>query len=749
MESLMGTRDRLVVVSNRLPLTLKRSKEGWRTERSTGGLATAMEPIRRQTNGLWIGWSGDSSGVYDQRREKLLRRWAERERYFAVDLVPEVAEGFYEGYANQTLWPVFHHFPSLLHFNPDHWKAYIEANRRFCEIVAEHIRPNDLVWIHDYQLMLLPRFLREAVPEARIGFFLHIPFPSSAVFRVLPRRDELLNGLLGADYVAFHTYGYLQHFRRAILRILGMEMRMDQVDVSNRTVKLAALPIGIATNEFTDLIERDETTKKRLTEIKDQFSGRKLLLAVDRLDYTKGIPERLRTFRRLLEQSPGLQGNVVLVQVAVPSRGVIPRYTELRHEVDELVGKINGKLSTPGWTPIIYIRRGISRTELAALYAAADLAWVTPLRDGLNLVAKEYAACQKNGEGVLVLSEFAGAAAEMGEAFIVNPYDEERTAAVIERALTLSAEERRDRMAALHARVARNDVFSWSDRFLQGLADAALERVQRTQEGPRDVPVDKLEAAFRSARKRSLLLDYDGTLVTYANRPRDAVPPAELLDILSRLAADQANTVAIVSGRSRFDLDKWFGRIPRLWIAAEHGAIIRSPQTKWWETYHPGYSDEWKQRILPVLEHFVDLTPGSFIEEKEFSLVWHYRMSDPEFGKWLANELVANLEQMLAETELRATRGCKCVEVKMSWANKGEVLSRLEQVSPHPSFLLGAGDDRTDEDLFARMPEDSWTIHVGPGETRAQYSVQDPAQMCEMLKSLANSERVQAVAVGE
>jgi trehalose 6-phosphate synthase/phosphatase len=734
-----NTNGRLVVVSNRLPFTLKRSGDaGWRTERSTGGLATAMGPILQRTEGIWIGWPGDSSDPQDERRQKTLKRWAERERYFAVDFPPEIAEGFYEGYSNQTLWPLFHQFPSLLNFKPKHWRAYREANLRFRDVVLEHVQPGDTIWVHDYQLMLLPQLLREAVPEAHIGFFLHIPFPSSPIFRLLPRREELLQGLLGADYLAFHTYGYLQHFRASALRILGLDSRMDALKVGGRSVRLDALPIGIASDEFTELLERDEETIKRLDELRARFKGRRVLLGVDRLDYTKGIPERLRTFRRLLKHAPELRGQVILIQVAVPSREVIPMYKELRHEVDELVGKINGEYSTPDWTPITYIRRGIPRSELAALYAVADLAWVTPLRDGLNLVAKEYVACQQEGAGVLVLSEFAGAATEMGEAFLVNPYDEERTAETIERALSLPEALRRERMTALHKRVVRNNVFAWGDRFISNLREAVKEsRAANFSEKPQELPVEAAVAAFHQAAHRRLLLDYDGTLVPYVNRPPDATPSPELVALLGQLAADPATTMVLISGRSRHDLENWFGSIRGLWLAAEHGALMRSPETMRWELYHPTYTSEWKEGVAPVLEHFMDRTPGSLIEEKEFSLVWHYRMADPEFGEWLANELVANLEQMLADTELRAFRGNKIVEVKPGWANKGEVLARLTESAPPAEFCLAAGDDRTDEDLFARMPEDAWTVHIGDRRTRAKYCLSNPNDLRQLLARFA------------
>ncbi len=730
---------RVVVVSNRLPVTLKRTGESWQTRKASGGLATAMEPILEKSNGIWIGWSGEASGINDDKRAQLVENWATQHRYHAVDLDPLIAHGFYEGIANQALWPLFHHFPSLMRFDPEDWKAYVKANQTFCDEIVKHLHPNDLVWVHDYHLMLLPQMLRQAAPDVAVGFFLHVPFPSSSVFRILPRREELLRGMLGADYVAFHTHRYLQNFRTSLLRLLGLGSQMDRVEVDRRTVRLDALPIGIAPWQFSDLLTRNEATKKRLADLKERFSYRKLILGVDRLDYTKGIPERLRAYMRFLEASPEWRGKVVFIQIAVPSRERVPKYSSLRKEVDQLVGQINGDWSTPDWSPIIYLRRNLPQSELAALYAAADVALVTPLRDGLNLVAKEYVACKSSGDGVLILSEFAGAAAEMGEALLVNPYDEEGMSDAIGRALSFSATESRDRMLALYRRVHKNDVFAWGNRFIGNLKVARRARSQRSHDEPRPLSTEPVVQAFHQAQTRLMLLDYDGTLAPYASLPQNAVPTPLLIGLLEKLAHDDKTTTALVSGRSRSDLEQWFGGIAHLWLAAEHGAVVRSPGSPEWERAHPNSSNEWKGRVYPILEHFVARTPGSFIEEKEFSLVWHYRMADPEFGDWLANDLVANLEQMLAESPVRAVKGQKTVEVKLIWANKGEVYSRLLQSGLNPDFILAAGDDATDEDLFAQLPPTAWTIHVGRNRSRARFCVAASDEMVHLLSQFCDS----------
>ena len=729
---------RLVVVSNRLPLTLSRQDGEWRERRSSGGLATAMDPLLKGTGGIWIGWHGDQSGDTGPERQRILEKWEKEDGAVSVDLPAELVTEYYEGYPNQAVWPLFHYLPSRLRFDPKSWDAYVEGNRRFCEAVVRHAGPDDRIWVHDYQLMLLPSMLRERLPEARIGFFLHIPFPSSEVFGMLPRRDEVLDGLLGADLVAFHTHRYLHHFRAALLRILGIESGIETVAIDGRAVRLAALPIGIASEDFKRLIWGDEETARHYGELKARYEGQQVIVSVDRLDYTKGLPQRLRTFRRLFEAAPELRGKVTLIQVAVPSREGIESYQDLRSEVNELVGEINGKLGTTGWTPVVYINRGIARSELAALYQLGDVAWVSPLRDGMNLVAKEFAASKPEGDGVLVLSEFAGAAPEMGEALFVNPYDEERTAEVVLRALRMDPEERRDRMKALTERVRRNDVFSWGNRFLAEL-DKALEARESAPEGPRHLDAGEAVRRFAEARRRLLILDYDGTLAPYANLPHQAVPPRELTATLELLAGDPANCVAIVSGRRAGDLDRWFGHLRGLILAAEHGAKLRDPDGAWTPLRDPA-SRDWKTEVRPILEHFVDRTPGSFVEEKEYSLVWHYRMAEPDFGEWLAGELVALLESILAQTDLRAYRGRKTVEVKPTWANKGSFVTRLLEMCPGADFRFAAGDDRTDEDLFAALDAEAWTVRVGGGASRAAYTLPDVRAVRALLDRFAASE---------
>ncbi len=732
----VSTKQRLLVVSNRLPLTAKRVSGRWRGERSSGGLVAAMAPLMERSDGLWLGWPGDTLPGEPEGRKRLMKEWEQEHGYVAVEIPPKVSRSFYEGYANDTLWPLLHGFPTRVVFAPESWIAYRDANERFADTVISKMRDGDLVWVHDYQLMLVPQLVRERSPEARIGFFLHIPFPSSEAFHILPEREEVLLGLLGADSIAFQTHGHLHNFRRSLLQVLGLESSMDRVQVEGRIVHLAALPIGIQTDEWEALIGEDRKVARRRAELNERHRGRKLIISVDRLDYTKGIPERLRTFRRLLRSAPAWRGKATLVQIAVPSRERVPAYAELRREVSELVGEVNGDFGTPEWQPVVYLRRSVNKQELAALYSAADVAWVGPLRDGMNLVAKEYVACQHQGDGILVLSEFAGAAQELGEALRINPYDEVGTAETIVRALEMGAAERAERMAALHERVQRNNAVRWAERFTDGLREATAPN-GLTMRRERPAPdLTALQQAFDDASRRLILLDYDGTLVDIQPRPQDAAPTPALIRLLEDLSRLPDTTTAIVSGRSKADIDGWFGDIKGLGLAVEHGALIREPDARHWELLRAGMDLSWKDRVRPVLEQFAASAPGSLIEDKDYALAWHYRLVDAEFGAWLANELVTTLENLLSGTELGVIHGNRVVEVRYAWANKGEVAALMASRFKRKSFVLALGDDRTDEDLFRRLPRSAWTIRVGDGSTTARFRVPGPSEAKGLLRLL-------------
>jgi trehalose 6-phosphate synthase/phosphatase len=722
---------RLLIVSNRLPVTVTSEHGQVTLEESVGGLASGLRDLHRRSGGAWIGWPGDVEGLDEAGRLAVDSRLAELQ-VVPVWLDADDALRFYAGFSNEVLWPLFHYRTDQMPLHSRDWEAYERVNDRFAEAIAEHHRADDLVWVHDYQLLRVPHLLRRRIPDARIGFFLHIPFPSSEVFRTLPARELLLEGLLGADVVGFHVPAYMRHFAAALLRILGIAADVDRVRVGQREVVLGAFPMGIDVERFVRLAQGAEVSTEATSLRRPE--GCAIFVGIDRLDYTKGIPRRLLAFEKLLEDHPELHERVRLVQVAVPSRTKVDAYQELRQQVDALVGRLNGAFGRARWTPVHYLYRSLSDVEVAALYRAADVMLVTPVRDGMNLVAKEFVASRTDEDGVLVLSEFAGAASELAEALQLNPYDVDRAAEVYYQALTLPPAERRVRMQGLRRRVLFYDVHRWARTFLETLASATEGRPARPL-APSPAPA--LAAAverMRSADSLVLVLDYDGTLVPFAGVPELATPDARLLELLRALAARPRTAVHVVSGRPRPSLERWLGGLP-LGLHAEHGFWSREPGASEW-TALPVAPGEWRERVLPILEHVTERTPGSLIEEKTVSLAWHHRMADPEYGTFQANELRLHLTEMLSNLPVEILTGEKVVEIRPHGVTKAVIADRLARQAVPGTVIAAFGDDRTDEDLFAALPPEAIAVHVGPQPSVAGLRVADVAAARQLLWSL-------------
>lgn len=458
---------RLLIVSNRLPVTVTAVDGMPSVTPSVGGLATALRGPHEQSGGMWVGWPGETDALSDDGRRTLAAHFAEH-RIVPVDLTRRELAVYYEHVSNGVLWPICHDRIDMLPLRVKGWDVYERVNARFADAVAAVWRPGDMIWVHDYQLMRLPALLRARLPTARIGLFLHIPFPNPEIFFTLPTRRWLVEGMLGADLIGFHTARYRGHFAATARRLLELgEYASDTVEHEGRTVRLGVFPIGVDAAHYDARAAMPEVLAEA-SRLKQ--ADERLLVGIDRLDYSKGIPRRLLAFEQLLTDHPEWQEHVRLVQVAVPSRSGVEAYRRFRSDLDELVGRINGKFATARWTPIHYLYRSVPEEMLLALYRAADLMLVTPVRDGMNLVAKEFVASRSDEDGVLVLSEFAGAAAELSDAVIVNPYDVDGTAAAMHRALGMSRTQRRTQMRAMRRLVARNDVHAWVRAFLASLS---------------------------------------------------------------------------------------------------------------------------------------------------------------------------------------------------------------------------------------------------------------------------------------
>ncbi|HEV8455766.1 MAG TPA: bifunctional alpha,alpha-trehalose-phosphate synthase (UDP-forming)/trehalose-phosphatase [Gemmatimonadales bacterium] len=727
---------RVLIVANRLPITVRVSEAGVEVQRSSGGLATGLLRPHEESGGLWIGWSGSSEVLTESQQAELDHQLGGM-RLVAVPLSANQITRYYEGFSNGVLWPLFHYLLDQVPLHVRDWEAYVEANDRFADVVAQQYQVGDLIWVHDYQLLLLPGLLRQRLPDARIGFFLHIPFPSEELFRTLPERDRLLRGLLGADLVGFHTPTYLRHFAASLTQILGLTVEIDRVQLTDREVRLGVFPMGIDAQTFIALAE-DPAVQAEAQSLRGDGTV-KLLVGVDRLDYTKGIPRRLLSYEKMLQTHPDLRGQVRLVQVAVPSRTGVGAYQEFRSLVDGLVGRINGDFATPSWVPVHYIFRGLSDRELVALYRAADVMLVTPLRDGMNLVAKEFVASRTDGDGVLVLSEFAGASWELPEAIQVNPYDVEGTAESCYRALMMGAEERRTRLEPLRARVQTYDVHRWAATFLE-----QLEAVTQRQPSSRRVPAgataarQALQARLREAEDLLALLDYDGTMVPYTATPELARPDPALVELLGALAARPRSEVHVVSGRPRETLEHWLGMLP-IALHAEHGFWSRPVGSSEW-TALGELGGSWREPALTILRDITARTPGSLIEVKSAALAWHYRMADREAGARRANELRLHLTQLLSNQPVEILAGHKVIEIRPYGIHKGRIVPPLPPERLATTTVLAIGDDRTDEDLFEALPPDAVTVRVGPGPTQARFRLDGVPAVRTLLYSLVEAE---------
>ncbi|MBF6600003.1 MAG: bifunctional alpha,alpha-trehalose-phosphate synthase (UDP-forming)/trehalose-phosphatase [Dehalococcoidia bacterium] len=726
---------RLILVANRLPITVRLDDDGhFVAEPSSGGLATGLWGPHQRSGGLWIGWPGELQ-LSDGQKRDLDERLANL-RALPVYLTQDEINEYYENMANGVLWPLFHYLIDQLPDDLGDWNVFRSVNQKFAQAVIDNYRPGDLIWVQDYHLVLVPAMLRRALPDARIGFFLHVPFPSSEVFTVLPWRAEILEGLLGADLIGFHTPGYMRHFTTSLRRVLGIDVEVDRLWQDDRQVRVGVFPMGVDAARWAGCGDSDDVTKQ-VSDLRQEAGDRKIIVGIDRLDYTKGIPRRLLAIDRLFTDHPELCERVRVIQVTVPSREHVEQYAEFKRRIDEMVGRINSAHATAGWMPIHHLYRSISQAEVCALYRAADVMLVTPVRDGMNLVAKEFVASRTDDDGVLILSEFAGAATELGEALHINPYDVERFANRISQALAMPEAERHARMEALRSRVLMHDVHRWAEAFIAALGKTTPEdRGSRRLSPP--AAIDAVVEQVRRAPERLLILDYDGTLVTFAPTPDEAAPDPELLDLLQALAARDDTRVHVISGRTRASLDRWLGGVP-IGLHAEHGLWSRITPDSPWRILRP-VTQQWKEAVRPIMEHFVVTTRGTFIEEKTGSLAWHYRLAtadfthENDFGEFQAKELRMLLGEMLSNAPVQVLAGQKVVEVRPQGVHKGMVVPLLLATVEDDAVVFAMGDDRTDEDLFAALPDEAPTVHVGRGMSLARYRIRSVDDARELLR---------------
>ncbi len=721
---------RLVIISNRLPVTIKKTADKLIYYPSAGGLATGLNSLDDSLDKLWVGWPGQE--IVDEWERESVRADLKKQNLVPVFLTQEDMKLYYEGFSNKTLWPHFHYFTQYTTYSDAYWDSYQQANQKFADAVIPLLKGDELVWVHDYQLMLLPAMIRAAFPDISIGYFLHIPFPSYEIFRILPWREEILNGVLGADQIGFHTFNYMRHFLSAAYRITGFEHNFGKMKVGNRIVNVDVFPMGIDYEKYA-FPDTNDDQEDDVFFIKKLAQNQRLILSVDRLDYTKGIPQRIKAFARFLERHPEYHRKVSLVMIVVPSRSGVDQYQDLKHTVDVLCGEVNSQFGGFDWTPIKYLYRSVNFHELTTLYELADIAMITPIRDGMNLVAKEYVASkEQNKRGVLILSEMAGAANELIEAITINPMDLNDMVNAIIQALEMDEEEQAYRLEEMQKKLKKYNVKHWANTFMNEQIKLMNKQNESRTNLLNQEEQEKLVQAYQNAQNRLLVLDYDGTMMNFHIDPQAVMPDEELLDIIARLHAKPQNNVVVSSGRDRETLESWLGHIGTD-FSAEHGVWMKH-QDKWYQSQ--GLRDDWKPEIRTLLENLVERTPGSFIEEKQYSVAWHYRNIDRDLGEKRVREFRDVLRYLIANLDLQVLEGNKVVEIKNAGVNKGKAISNWLSASNY-DFIFAIGDDHTDEDTFNAMPEHAYTIKVGLAKTDAKFNLLNVEDVRALLKRLA------------
>lgn len=722
---------RTLIVSNRLPIKIQRKKGKLKFTDSEGGLATGLGSFYKEQGSWWLGWAGIIPKTADE--EEQIRQELKKHNLIPVFLNQSEIEGFYEGFSNGTLWPLCHYQPSFMELNQQHWLSYQSVNQKFANAAIDHLSPDMRIWIHDYQLMLLPELIRKVHSDISMGYFHHIPFPPMELFKILPWREELLAGLLGADLIGFHTFENVDNFLDACFGILNLPKTLNQLKVKGRTVLIDVFPMGIDYKKYQKQATLQPTVAYA-KKIKDLYKNQKIILSVDRLDYSKGILQRLMSFEILLNNYPELREKIVLHMLIVPSEDQVGQYKKLRNEIDRMVGNINAVYGRPGWQPIAYYYNSLPFLELSALYVAADVCFITSLYDGMNLVSKEYLASKQQSPGVLVISEFAGASKELSDALVINPYAVHRTSETLLEAIEMSEEEQWERLHANQAIVAKFTVHHWVNLFLQRLDEIKHQQRHEMARKVRNKILNAIKVRYDMSLNRLILLDYDGTLVGFNTNADKATPTPDVYQVLDLLAADTKNTLSIISGRKYNNLQDWFGAKDYFAIA-EHGIWSNYPSHDWHLTI--GLEDQWKSQIKERLQRYIDRTPGAYIEEKTHSLAWHYRKVERAFGLRQAQALLQELLQFSHELDLQLINGDRVIEIKNKQVNKGNAaLSLVDKIKP--DFILCVGDDATDEDMFRALPTHSVTIKVGDKQSQAKYYLEDHKEVVELLTTLAN-----------
>lgn len=720
-----------VIVSNRLPVTARKVDGKIEYKEGGGGLATALSTFTTKRNSLWIGWPGIPDDEVTSEDKRVITAYLKKKNCHPVWLTKKQLERFYNGYSNSVLWPLFHDMESVTGDTRANWDMYKEVNQLFADTTLKLSDKNDSIWVHDYQLMMTPEMIRIKRVKAKIGFFLHIPFPAGKYLFKTPHAHRLLKGLLGADVIGTHTPSYAQNFLDCCEEKGIGRVGSDKVSLQTHVVRVTDFPISINYDAFAEMTQTVEVSRE-FRKLQRKYRGKKVILMSDRMDPTKGLVERLTAYQTLLKTHKELHGKVIMAMIAMPSRGEIEVYKNLRQKIEKLVDTINKEFGAKDWQPIDARFDSFPFAQYAALYRRADVAFIAPIRDGMNLVAKEFLASADKHDGVLVLSETAGAAEELKDAVLVNPKRPQTLVDGLQKALTMPKSELRRRTANMQRHIQHFNVDRWVDSFITTLeSPRKLPSIQRTKTLNRKL-IGQLQADYVLANRRLLLFDYDGTLSPLVSNPADAKPNRKIIKRLQKLNKPANTDVVLVSGRSKDELQEWFGDIP-IGIAAEHGAFFRRVGGKNWHKTSSA-SQAWMNEIGAIFDRYTSLTPGAHTERKNWAITWHFRNASPYYAQKNLVALRLVVKPLLKKYNLAIKEGNKVFEVLPRDINKGRIAQ--EWLIQDQDFVLCIGDDTTDEDMFIAVPPNSWTIKVGRGSTKANYRLPDVGAVHALLKKL-------------
>jgi trehalose 6-phosphate synthase/phosphatase len=723
----------LIIVSNRLPVKIEKSDNNFKYNMSTGGLATGLKSFYKNYNGCWIGWPGLPTNMITEHKRQIKETLNSKYNCEPVFLDQNEIDNYYLGYSNKTMWPLCHYFTQYVSCNPRYWQVYKKVNEKFAEKVSQIAKEGDIIWVHDYHLMLLPKLLRQKLQNVRIGYFHHIPFPSYEIFRLLPKRKEILEGLLGADLIGFHTYDYLRHFQSSIQRLLGYKSNFGKIELEERVTKVDSFPMGIDFTKFSQASEQENVQEITRT-LKNKLADHKVVLSIDRMDYTKGIIQRLQAYRLFLRKYTKYIGKLKFIVVTVPSREEVEQYHQLKNSIERLVSEINGEYGILGWMPIWYLHKAFDFENLVALYNVSDIYVVTPLRDGMNLMAKEYLAARNDKKGILILSEMAGASKELGETITVNPNNIEELVKSIQKAVEAPETERIRRNAIMRERLERYNVKRWAEDFFHKLNH--MQQLQKMRHANILTPKrqEKIVADLCKSKRRLLLIDYDDTLMPYTKNTEEMQPTNKIITVLKEFHADKQSKIVVLSQADKHTMQKWFGDL-QIDLVAARGETVKV-SGKWEKS--DIFENDWKEDLRSIFQLFVDRTPGSFFNEKKYSLIWDYSKAAFDLGEMRARELVNELTGVTANMQLQIMEYGKKVELRSGGLSK-EHASLKWLTAEKWDFVLVISGGFTGDRMFEHLPTNSYTINIGKPENRTDYFVKEHKDIVKFMEKLSRS----------